>query len=180
MFFCPLQDSGSGMGGMGMGGPGSGLPPQPSHALPPPPSHRSMGMGGRPSDLDYPDNGRRYDYNNHGMSAGGYGDQDWYEEDRWRHAQNEVPPQSDPMGYNAGYYPDPHRTPATTSGEYYGDQRLDHGQYYDEHYGNNGQYYDQRQASQMTPQASRGVYPGASATSDADFAKMRQMYDEDY
>ena len=177
--------------GMGMGGPGSGLPPQPSHALPPPPPHRSMmgQVGSRPGDLDYPDNGRRYDYNNHGgMSGGGgggYGDQDWYEEDRWRHQSEVVPPQSDPMGYNAGYYPDPHRTPATTSGEYYGDQRLDHGQYhYDDHYGNNGQYYDQRQqpvASQpMQPQGSRGGYPGASATSDADFAKMRQMYDEDY
>ena len=116
--------------------------------------------------------------------SGGYSDQDWYEEDRWRH-QNEMSQAqqgalpSDPMGYNSGYYPDPHRTPQqTTSGEYYGDQRLDHGQYhYDDHYGNNGQYYDQRQ--QRTPQASRG-YPGASATSDADFAKMRQMYDEEY
>ena len=170
-----LSPNTSDYGGMG---PGSGLPPQPSHALPPPP-HRSSMMP-RPTDLDYPDNGRRYDsYNNHGGGmSGGYSDQDWYEEDRWRH-QNEMSQQgalpSDPMGYNSGYYPDPHRTPQqTTSGEYYGDQRLDHGQYhYDDHYGNNGQYYDQRQ--QRTPQASRG-YPGASATSDADFAKMRQMY----
>lgn len=83
------------------GGGGGGLPPQPSHALPPPPPHRNLPPGRH--DLDYPDNGRggggrmmpatdgymtdtNVGYNDHhGVGGGGgYHDQDWYEEDRWR------------------------------------------------------------------------------------------------
>ena len=152
-----------------------GVPPQPSHALPPPPR-------GMRHDLDYPDNGRGYDYNNH---HGYHDQQDWYEEDRWRRdPYNNV---NTPRGGVAGggYYPD----------EYYpGDQMpsapppnqypVDHGQYGYDEYGNGGGappggvWPSQPPASQMRGRAGPQGYLNEAA--DADFAKMRQMYDEDY
>ena len=47
--------------------------------------------------------------------------------------------------------------------------------------GGNGQaYYDQQPMSGGRPPTSTNTGYGGVASSDADFAKMRQMYDEDY
>jgi voltage-dependent calcium channel beta-2 len=181
------------------------LPPQPSHALPPPPHRSGMPQTSRHGDLDYPDNGRgRFDAGgyNDGLDAHqGYHDQDWYEEDRWRRPADGVDPyaaqqQQQPPGPRGDYYPGDERgyqsdhsgllrpPPQQQQQQYYDDQ----GQYYDDQgypAGGNGanQYYDQRQAAQGTQQGGLprggGHYPPTSS-SDADFAKMRQMYDEEY
>ncbi len=183
---------------------GGGLPPQPSHALPPPPHGRG---GARPGDLDYPDNGRGYDYNNLPAGLGpGYHDQDWYEEDRWRRdgggAAAGDPYAAGPGGGggtsgSGGYYPDERGYTSDHSrgggGQYYNDgygggaapggMGGASGHYPQDSYGNN-HYYDQGQGQGAAAPGMRGgaagVYPTTSTTSDADFAKMRQMYDEEY
>merc|ERR1712079_194898 len=128
------------------GGGGGGLPPQPSHALPPPPPHRNLPPGRH--DLDYPDNGRggggrmmpatdgymtdtNVGYNDHhGVGGGGYHDQDWYEEDRWRRpgGANQM---SGPGGIPSNHHPhDPYASQQTAapvtstaaSGGYYPDE----------------------------------------------------------
>ena len=185
-----------------------GLPPQPSHALPPPPAHRMPGRHDG-SGLDYPDNGqsrRGYDsYNNHGLHGGYHDQQDWYEEDRWRRDpygstnQNAGPLQPQ-QSIDRGYYPgETPVAPGGGAGDYYSDRSaqqypIDHGQqYYDDQtgYGNGagnpvsgglppgGQWSQTTQQSrgQAVPQPRSGYLNEAA---DADFAKMRQMYDEDY
>ena len=178
-----------------------GLPPQPSHALPPPPAHRMPGRldGG----LDYPDNGtgrRGYDsYNNHGLHGGYHDQQDWFEEDRWRrdpYNQNAGPGGQSVGVADRGYYP------GEAAGDgYYSDRSaqypLDHGQYYDDQagYGNGGgvglnpggagQWPTASQTTQQGRQVVGAGHPGPrggylNEAADADFAKMRQMYDEDY
>jgi len=150
-----------------------GLPPQPSHALPPRP--------GQQRRLDYPDSsgGAGYPYNNHGLSQGYHDQQDWYEEDRWRRdPYNNTTGQVAPAANSAGYYPAASQAGTAQQQDYYSDQQAaydPHGQYYDDQgYGNGHQ-------QQWTPQSRRAYYNDAtSASVDADFAKMRQMYDEEY
>ena len=142
-------------------------------------------------------------YNDH-HHGGGYHDQDWYEEDRWRRpAANHDPyagqsaPVTSTTATGAGYYPDEPGCgyysdhSAGRDSQYRLDQRQ---QYYDTPPGGgvysggagNGQttssYYDQ---STMSTISGRGAAPtsagyGVSSASDANFAKMRQMYDEEY
>ena len=173
-----------------------GGPPQPSHALPPPPHQRGMRH-----DLDYPDNGGRgvpprgYDsYNNHH----GYQDhQDWYEEDRWRRDPYNSAVATPGGGGSGGYYPEDYysdRTlPMGSSGPMGGGVQqqqypLDHGQYYDDGgYGNGsgvpggGQHWpSQPPASHMANRRMGGGGGYLNEAADADFAKMRQLYDEEY
>ena len=132
------------------------LPPQPSHALPPRP-----GM----HHLDYPDNGQRYNsYNNHGLSHGYHDQQDWYEEDRWR--RNQDPYGQQRPSVQQGYYPEDQYGYTQQQNDQRGYQS---DQFYPE---DNGSQWGSLQRSQRSAQyLDQG---------EADFAKMRQMYDEDY
>ena len=194
-----------GQSGTGVGG--NGLPPQPSHALPPPPPHRNLPQGQH--GLDYPDNGRTGrmmpgsvhadgymtdsaigGYNDHRGGGGGY--QDWYEEDRWRRpGAGGAPAGGVADQYGNSTAPITSTAAAARSGGYYSDE------YYSDHSGAGGrgsqyhldqrQYYDDH-PTRGGPPGGPGGYGGLPPTSsgyvtsaaDADFAKMRQMYDEEY